>query len=117
MQKSLGLFDTVAVDQNPDHADAKRIHQHRHRCRRQQQDDFVPNRTTVQNREDVGKRQDREQVSEPGTRLGDLQFIHTQVNNIAIQKHWHARERDNPDADNRRNELQQYGELPIEDLR
>ena len=117
MQEAFGLLDPVAVDHHPDDPDPERVHQHRQRGRRQQQHRLVPHRSAVEDRKQIGKGQDREQVAQPRTGLGHLQLVDAQINDIAFQEHRNAHQRDEPDPQFRRDALQEDRQLPVDELR
>ena len=117
MQKPLGLADAIAVDQHPDHADAERIHEDGQRGGGQKQRRLVPLRATIQNGEQIGKRQDREQVAQAGTGFGDLQLVDAKVDHVPFKKHRHPGQFDEPDTQLRRYQLQHDRQFPIDELR
>ena len=99
VQESFGMFDAETVDQNADHADAEGIHQHRDRGGRQQQQRLVPERPPVEDRHQVGKGQDREEVAQARAGLGHLELVDAQIDDVAVEKDRDAGKLHEPDAD------------------
>ena len=117
MQEPLGLLDPVTVDEDADHPDADRVHQHRQRRGRQEKHDLVPERPAIEDREEVGKAEDREEVAQAGTGLGHLKLVDAKVDHVAFQIDRHTGKADQPDADFGGHRLKEDGQLPVKDLR
>ncbi len=80
------MANAIAVDQHCDHADPERVHQHgQGRCH-QEQHRLVPEGTLVEDTEEIGEAEDREEVAQAGTGLGHLQLVDAQVDHIAFQE-------------------------------
>ena len=86
----LDPLDPVDVDDEARERDPHRVHQHRDRRRREQQHRLVPHRPAVEHREDVGERQDREQVAQPRAGLGHVQLVDPEVDDVALEKDRHV---------------------------
>ena len=117
MQEAFGLLDPVAVDKDADHPDTERVHQHRQRRGGQKQHDLVPERPAIEDREEVGKAEDREKVTQAGTGLGHLKLVDPKVDHVAFQIDRDTGKADQPDADFGGHGLKEDGQLPVEDLR
>jgi len=117
VQEAFGMLDPVGIDQDADHADAERIHEHRDRRRREQHHRLVPQRPAIEDGEEVRERQDREQVAQPRTGLGHLQLVDAEIDDVAVEIDRDPGEIDEPDADHRGHALQEDGQLPVERLR
>src|SRR6056297_2093867 len=117
MQEAFGMLDAIAVNQHAYHPDAERVHQHSERGSREQQHRLVPHRPTIEDREEIGKAEDRKEIAQPRTGLGDLKLVDTQVDHVTLKIDRHSHQRHEPDADLRRDRLQHDGQLEIYKLR
>ena len=116
MDKTLGLFDAVAVHQNADHCNSDGIHHNSQRCGREQKHGLVPKWAAVQDREQIREGQDRKQITQAGTGFCHLQLIDPQINHIAFKIHRHPGKADQPNTQFRRHPLQKDGQLPLHKL-
>ena len=90
MQEALRLGDAETVDQDADHPDAEAVHQDGDRHRRQEQDDLLPERPLVKDGEQEAEAHQREQVAKAAARLGHLQLVDAEIDDVAVEIDRHA---------------------------
>ncbi len=73
----------------------------------------MPDRPAIEHREDVGEAQDREQIAQPRTGLGDLQLVAAQIDDVALQEDRHPQQLKEIHAKLRRHPLQVSGHAII----
>ena len=117
MQEALRLLDPVAVDQDADHPDAEGVHQHGQRHGREHQHRLVPERPAVEDGEEIGEAEDREEIAQPRAGLGHLELVDAEVDHVAVEIDRDSGEGDDPDPDLRRDRLEHDVHLPVDDLR
>ena len=86
MQEAFRLADAETVNEKADDPDAERVHEDGDRQRRQEEDDLVPGRALVENREQEAETRQREEVPQTAARLRHLKLVGAEIDDIAVEE-------------------------------
>ena len=77
----------------------------------------MPSRSAIEDREDVGKGQDWEQVSQTRARLGHVQLEHAQIDDVPLEEDGDIQQLEKPDAELGREHLKLGRDLVVQHVR